>query len=100
MERYCPNKQMEVPKKIAETDCLKEKFCKVCQVALTSQSMATVHMMGKKHRKKAALVSESVGNAVEARKEAPIKEDDDNDDLKDLLKSVSGEEGMDGTWGE
>jgi len=107
LEAFCQQNGLETPRRVvADSEGLSEDFCAVCQVALSSPVMARIHYAGKQHTKKAAqgppaAVKDNTGRfgIGEGFYKEPAKENTENDDLKEVLKSAASEEGMDGTWG-
>jgi len=114
LELYCNENNIETPRrKTSDSEENFDTFCKVCDVQLTSDSMAKIHYAGKQHINKMLkqMSNEATTSATEDKtgrfgigsgftQNQTKKEDtDDGDDVKDVLKNASNEDGMDGTWG-
>lgn len=49
LEHFCGKYGLQVPRKHEDKAAEFERFCRICQVELTSDSMARLHFAGKKH---------------------------------------------------
>jgi len=91
LDAFCHQKGITAPQKIGEGTKLKEDYCKICKVELSSSTMARIHYDGKRHIKNMKSVS-----IKDEDKEKSVQ----SDDLKSVLEEAVVEDGMDGTWGE
>jgi len=91
LDAFCQQKGITAPQKIGEGTRLKEDFCKICKVELSSSTMARIHFDGKRH----------INNMKSVSVQGEDKEYSvPSDDLKSVLEEAVVEDGMDGTWGE
>jgi len=107
LEVFCQQNGLETPKKLADTEALSENLCKLCDVALSSPTMARIHYAGKQHKKKvaqcpAAVIKDETGRFGIGEgfvSETNKQKQTENDYMMETLKSAESEDGVDGTWG-
>ena len=116
LEQYCGRYGLQVPRKHEDKQVEFERFCRLCQVDLTSDSMARLHFAGKKHSdKQLKLMSGRARSSVSATSDptgrfsigagfardmkAPDFSKDEDEELKQSLEEATAEDGLDGTWG-
>ena len=116
LEQYCGKYGLQVPRKHEDKPVEFERFCRLCQVDLTSDSMARLHFAGKKHVDKqlkmmsgratsSASATEdptgrfSIGAAFARNMKAPDFSKDADEDVKQSLQAATAEDGLDGSWG-
>lgn len=118
LELYCNKHGLELPRRVtsqAEASFRdSDNMCSLCDVELTSESMANIHYAGRKHidKKLKQMASLSTISASEdktgrfgigsgfLKQEGDTRDNKSNDDLKDALSKAATEDGMDGRWGE
>ena len=67
LEQYCGKYGLQVPRKHEDKVVEFERFCRLCQVELTSDSMARLHFAGKKHvDKQLKLISGRAPSSISA----------------------------------
>ena len=114
LELYCSQQGLQLPRKHSDSLQEFERFCRICQVELTSDSMARLHFSGKKHAEKqnklisgratTSSVSDPTGRfGIGASFVSDIKvrdsKGDEDEVIRQSLEQASPEDGMDGTWG-
>ena len=118
LELYCNKHGLELPRRVtsqAEANFQNsDNMCSLCDVELTSESMANIHYAGKKHidKKLKQMASLTTISATEdktgrfgigsgfVKHEGESRDKKGNDDLKDALSKAAAEDkGMDGQWG-
>jgi hypothetical protein len=106
---FCQQYGLETPKRLADTAPLNETFCSLCDVQLSSAIMARLHYAGKQHTKKRekagieGVIEDETGRfgiGGGFYKNASQQNEVEGDDLKEVLQSAAGEDGMDGTWAD
>ena len=115
MELYCTRHNLEVPRrKTAEIEENFEKYCDICDVHLTSDSMARVHYAGKQHiTKKLKQISNLATTSANEDKTGRFgigsrfagKDPENNEAIKEekfiqeALRNASKDDQMDGSFG-
>ena len=114
LELYCGHHSLRLPRKHEDSGPEFERFCQVCEVELTSDSMARTHFAGKKHvdkqlkfmsgRASTSAVSDptgrfSFGGGFVKNFEVRDFTKDEDEDLKKSLERATPEGNLDGTWG-
>ena len=115
LEHYCGKYGEQLPRKHEDKLVEFERFCRLCQVELTSDSMARLHFAGRKHTDKqlklmSGRVSSSsstsdptgrfsIGAGFIRDVKAPDFTEDEDSELKQSLEAATAEDGLDGSWG-
>jgi len=109
LEAFCQQNCIETPERITGETLLDEKYCKLCDVALTSGQMAQSHYAGRQHVRRQQTAAGAAANNDTVRfgigqgftSDEPgglnVKVED-NDDLKNKLTDQADKDFMNGTW--
>ena len=107
LEAFCQQNCIETPERMTDEPSLNEKYCKLCDVALTSGTMAQSHYAGRQHvRKQQAAAAANpdtvrfgIGQGFTGDEPDRVNvKVEDNDDLKNKLTNEADEDFMNGTW--